>query len=147
MESALYYLYFKNHPQELKTLVRRKSYYVSKSDIVEHLKLHEEGYQDLALAIGLETTLNTWYKTVSAVTHCQNPSAGSPMPSISRHAHSAESLAAATSKYAEAADITRKLWLCTCAREQWRSYTPEEKAILLKNLGGDQKTALGLPQL
>ncbi|MCR8958564.1 hypothetical protein M0765_012760 [Variovorax sp. S2] len=73
VENGLYYSYFRSHPAELATLVRDKSFYISKADVIAFYRLHIPEFKSIQEKLGLQSRLENWYSDISAIVHGQLP--------------------------------------------------------------------------
>ncbi|MCI3134006.1 hypothetical protein [Phenylobacterium aquaticum] len=145
-ESALYYTYFRTHPSELATLVRDSGYFLGRRDITDYHKLHTANFSNLQSALGLGARSDKWYSYISAIIHGQIPGSWVSSTAVKDIRKHPATLAVAIEAFAECEEVVRRLFLCTCAHPFWHAFSTTSKETFLKNLTGQQKTALGLDQ-
>ncbi|NKX72293.1 hypothetical protein HGE74_09475 [Rhodobacteraceae bacterium R_SAG1] len=143
-ECGLYYTYFRNHPAELATLIRDEKYYASKSDIIEYHKLHTAGFNSAQAALGLLSSLNKWYASISAITHGQRPGAWTTHSSIQSIGFDKNVATDALNTVLELKDINSNLFLCTAGKELWVKFDPEAVAEILKGRSKEEIQKIGL---
>lgn len=143
VENALYYSFFRSHPQELGTLVRDPVYFLQKSDIIEHHQKHTERFNELEQKLALVQHLNGWYKEISGIVHGQIPGKWVNHAELASLSHG-KMLDEALTRFEEAIDIVHKLFLATVARDLWHDFAKEARETLLHGLKGSVKQALGL---
>ncbi len=73
VECALYYAYFRSHPEELATLVRDAKFYVSKKEILSFFAKHAPGFAERQVVLGYSSRLDAWYSQTSSIVHGQIP--------------------------------------------------------------------------
>lgn len=146
VECALYYSFFRQHPQELHTLVRNSKFYASKKQIIHHHGLHVAGYHDLNLKLHFEEKLNDWYGEVSAIVHGQIPGVWTSK-SLSDTAPLYAGATAPTKLFERAVEIVQLTLLITIENEEWEGINPKSRMILQKGLSKQQKAALNLPSI
>lgn len=146
LESALYFVYFRNHPQELATLARDPRYYLSRKDIIEHLQLHESRFGVCEQALGLLGRLSTWYRAISAIVHGTVPGRWMTQTSLKDTKPDAPTRAEATSILTDCAQLIHDLFLSTVAQdaEIWHEFSPDSKVAILKGIAGPVKATLAL---
>lgn len=144
LETALYYSYFRTHPSELETLVRKTGYYLEKREVIEFHKAHTARFSDLQKALGVLSRLDKWYGNVSSLVHGHLPGAWIEHKSVAeiKPIKATQDLAVAT--FAEGGDIINRFLLCTVAQQLWDAFSSSAKKQLLSGLHGDEKKILKL---
>lgn len=71
IETALYYTYFRTHHCELATLLREKTYFVGKGEIIDYHKLHTDNFKPFQERLGLLALMEQSYSSLSAIVHGQ----------------------------------------------------------------------------
>jgi hypothetical protein len=143
-ETALYYTYFRKHPSELATLVRDKSYFVTKSEIIDYHKLHTPDFKVLEQCFGLVGRIEEWYGFVSSLIHGQIPGHWNTHIDFTKLKHVNSIIPAVTKAFQDGEEIVHYLFLCTVGRELWDGFSSPAKKQLLSGIAGDRKAALGL---
>lgn len=144
VEAALYYTYFRTHPIELATLVRKPDYYVEKAEIIEFHKLHTDGFQVCQARFALVDKLNKWYGRISAIVHGQLPGVWVTHTKLSGILHDKNIQDLAIVEYCSGIELVHHLFLCTVGRELWSTFSTPAKVALLHGISGDIKAALKL---
>ncbi len=144
VEAALYYTYFRTHPEELATLLRDPKFFLLKSDVVDYHKRHSPGFSDLEQTVGLIGKLDDLYKHLSAITHGQVPGKWSAHTSLADVKPVLELAEELVSTFADAEEVVHYLLLCTVGQRLWPDFSLEAKTALLRGLAGDVKKALKL---
>jgi hypothetical protein len=146
VESALYYTYFRSHPQELRTLVTKSSYYLSRAKILEYHKLHTPNFGKLDGGLHLVDKMDKWYGEISAIVHGQIPGVwtSKSLSKTSALQHEANS---PISIFERATEIIQLTFLMTVSNEDWEGINPIARAHLLKDLSRPQLELLGLPKV
>jgi hypothetical protein len=144
LETALYYTYYRTHPSELSTLVRRPDFYVQKGDIMKYHRIHTVGFTGNQKYFELENGLTQWYSRVSAIVHGQLPGVWEHHARLADTSHNLETLGEAVQVYSDGVELVHALLLCTVGREKWDSFTPTSKTYLLRGLSDDNCVKLGL---
>lgn len=146
VECALYYTYFRTHAVELDTLVRDDAnYYVSRPELVEFHQRHTPQFNSLEQSVGLVSSLNTWYKRISAIAHGQLPGKWAGHASLANLKPSSDLLHEVVADFREAVEIVHHLFLCTVGQELWSDFSLDAKKKLLHGLTGKVKEQLNLP--
>lgn len=143
-ESALYYTYFRSHPEELATLVRNNSYYVEKRELIDYHKLHTSDFTAAQSKLSLLSKLEKWYSIVSSLIHGQVPGAWVEHKALSAIKHNKDTLDIAVKTFAEGEEIVHLLFLCTVGKQFWDFFSPHSKGQLAHGLSGEVKELLGL---
>jgi hypothetical protein len=143
-ECALYYIYFRTHRTELSTLLRDRTYFVDKTEIVTYLKKHIPDYQVKQEAVGLLSELAPWYSEISAIVHGQKPGAWSPKTPLKDLAPSTEATVELRDLFCTGVRIVDSLFKVSLAPEIWVSFSKNAKQYLIKGMSGEQKIKLGL---
>lgn len=146
VESALYYTYFRSHHRELRTLVTKSSYYLSRRQIVEYHKQHTPDFGKLDEVICLVDKMEKWYGEVSAIVHGQIPGVWTSK-SLARTSALKEEVKAPVKIFERATEIIQLTFLMTISNEDWEGINPIARAHLLKGLSSTQLTALALPKV
>lgn len=144
LECALYYSYFRSHPLELKTLIRDKKYYVSKSEIILFFQAHVASWSKKQSSVGLISRLDAWYSEVSAIVHGQIPGQWRDLSAINEPAHDVELLREVVSFCSDCGDIVRDLFICSFLDESWQFVETDAKRELLKGVSADYRQKLKL---
>lgn len=143
-ESALYFIYFRNHRAELNTLIRDTSYFIDKALVLEYLAKHCPDYVTKQAAVGLNGRMGTWYKHTSALVHAQQPGTftkSSDLLSITFDTAHFKSIA---NVIAQGTEIINSLFLVTIATEVWGETSKTNRIAFLSGLSADAKKALKL---
>lgn len=143
-DTALYYSYFRTHPEELGTLVRDTSFYMEKKEIIEYHKQHTPFFPELQNRLALISRLDQWYSFTSGVIHGQLPGTWAGHRSLSEIRFSKMISSEVVDKFQEGVDVVHRLFLCTTGRALWHDFSRTAKRRLLSGLSGEVKTALGL---
>jgi hypothetical protein len=143
-ETALYYTYFRAHPVELATLARDPSYYVDKTGILEFQKMHVPGFTPKQEKLGLVSRINSWYKSISAIVHAQNPGAWSTATAVADIALDLETLGELATEFTVAVSLVDDLFKISLAPEVWSDFSHASKAALLKGVSAEHRVLLGL---
>jgi hypothetical protein len=143
-ESALYYTYFRSHPLELQTLVRDSSYFVDKKQIFLFHNAHTPSFKIKQEAVGLTSSVDRWYSTVSAVIHGQIPGKWVTSVRIDKISFHPTVFVEASEAFEASCTLIHSLFLCTVEARRWTSFTHAAKIELLKGLTPEKKSALGL---
>lgn len=146
VESALYYTYFRSHPQELRTLVNKSTYYLGRRQIVEYHKVHTPNFGKLDESLSLMSKLDLWYGEISAIVHGQIPGVWTSK-SLSKTTSLKKESEAPLKIFERAAEIIQLLFLMTISIEDWEGINPIARAKLLKGLSASQLQELGLPKV
>lgn len=144
MECALYYVYFRDHPVELVTLLTTDKFYLSKHDLVEYIKLHVPNFSAREQSIGLTADLNAWYKHISSIVHGQIPGIFPVAVDLADQKVDAEPLGQLVTIYERAARVTDGLFKVCLAPIVWNEFTSAAKKQLTKGMSLGQRQALGL---
>lgn len=144
VENALYYTYFRTHPVELTSLVRDKTYYVTKSDILSFHKMHTPRFKAVQEKVALVSRVEDWYSRVSAIVHGQIPGVWVEQTGLSDIRVNAKTLGLVAQDFCEAEAIVNDLFLATVGREFWDSFAHPAKKFLLSGMAGDVRSVLGL---
>ncbi len=144
VETALYYTYFRTHPQELATLVRDENYYIDKQSIVNYHKQHSNNFIKYQSCFDLIGKLNSWYSKISAVIHGQIPGTWITHQALVDLKHKESDLNAIIETFEESEEIVHHLFLCTVGVELWVSFSPTSKRKLIKGLPGKTRATLGI---
>lgn len=143
VECALYYSYFRQHPQELHTLIRNSKYYIGKSKIIEHHALHIPDYAKLSAKLHFESKLNDWYSEVSAIVHGQIPGVWTSK-SLAETAPIPATQKGPIRLFERAVEIVQLTLLLSIGAEEWEGINPKSRVFLQKGLSAEQKAALNL---
>jgi len=143
-ECALYYVYFRDHPVELMTLLYNDKYYLSKNDLVEYVKIHIPDFIIREQSVGLTSELNSWYKHISSLVHGQIPGVFPIAPDLNHQKVESEPLTELVSLFERAARVTDSLFKVCLAPEVWNEFTPAGKKTLTKGMTLAQRQTLGL---
>lgn len=146
-ESALYFLYFRNHPLELQTLIRDTDYYIQKSEILEFFSKHTPEFISKQQNLGLISKINQWYKDVSSVIHAQIPGSwGGPkdLNTATQNLTIAKNIA---KSHTQAVTIINQLFLITVGTEIWGSISVDSRKVFLKGIQPSNKRTLKLDVL
>lgn len=146
-ETALYYTFFRTHHAEMATLIRDRSYFVTKNELIEYHRLHTERFKEIQEKLGLLTRLDEWYSKMSAVIHGQIPGEWSAHPALKDTAHKEGMREIVAEAFEQCEGIVHCLFLCTVGQELWHDFASAAKRSLLKGLTGDVKAVLGLDPL
>jgi hypothetical protein len=146
IETALYYTYFRTHHSELATLVREKSYFVDKKEIIDFHKLHTVNFKPFQENLGLLTRLESSYSSLSAIVHGQLPGAWSPPSSLSNTAPIKSTQDEVVQRFIEGEEIVHRLFLCTIAPTFWDDFSTASKKLLLRGRSGETKALLKLDE-
>ena len=144
VENALYFSYFCDHAVELQTLVRDKSFYISKKKIVEYHLLHTPFFKDKQEAIGLSSELESWYSEISAIIHGQIPGVWSSQ-ALKDTAHNAKALKVALREFSRAIQIINYTFLLTVPEEIWEGMSSSARQFLLSGMSSARKIVLNRP--
>lgn len=144
VETALYYSYFRSHPNELATLVRDEKYYIDKQVVVEFHKLHTDRFTEFQGRVDLIGRLNSWYSKTSAVIHGQIPGTWIKHTSLKDIAFNEKILTEAVMTFQEGVEIIHFWLLLTVGRDNWYAFNSSTKQQLIKGMHGDLKTLFGL---
>lgn len=142
VECALYYMYFREHIAELRTLARDPAYYVSKSDIIDFFKIHSSNFGDRQSALNLVGKLNSWYSKTSAIVHGQIPGVWVSEPSLGGGAFDKVKTLEVVSHFSDAVSIVQDCFICVLAESFWPYIDPVAKAQITKGMHGDLKARL-----
>ncbi len=143
-ETALYYTYFRRHPSELATLVRDKSYFVTKSEIIAYHKVHTANFRSLEQCFGLLGRIEEWYGSVSSIIHGQIPGQWHTHTDLDKLGHIEKLIPEVAKTFQNGEEIVHDLFLCTVGRELWDAFSSPAKKQLLFHLSKDKKMELGL---
>ncbi|MGB3318556.1 MAG: hypothetical protein WA978_14380 [Sphingopyxis granuli] len=146
VESALYYSYFRSHPQELRTLVSKSNYYLSRRQIIEYHKMHTPRFGVTDKSLGLIDKLETWYGEISAIVHGQIPGVWTSK-SLSSTSSLKGEVKAPIKIFERASEIIQLVFLMTVDLEDWEAVNPISRSELLKGLSSSQLQELGLPKV
>ena len=146
VESALYYTYFRVHPQELRTLVTKAAYYVSRRQIIEYHKQHTPNFGKLDEKICLVDKMEKWYGEISSIVHGQIPGVWTSK-SLANTAALQEEAKAPIKIFERATEIIQLTFLMTISNEDWEGINPIARNHLLKGLSPNQLNTLGLPKV
>lgn len=146
VESALYYSYFRHHPQELRTLLTKHDYYLTKKKIVDHHFLHVPNFGKLDRSLNFTSKIEKWYGEISALVHGQIPGVWTSK-SLGRTAPLRDEAKAPIKLFERASEIIQLLFLMTISLEEWEGINPLSRAKLLSGLTTSQLIALGLPKV
>lgn len=141
LESFLYFSYFKDHPVELKTLIRTNSYYITKQDIVSYHNIHTPKYITLARDTGLSSELEKSYAKISAIVHGQLPGAWHASSLLDKR-YSHELTQEAISEFTSIVKIINYLMLIIISDEDWNNTCHQVRDLLLKGISKDVKVKL-----
>lgn len=144
IETCLYFSYFRTHQTELSTLVRSKSYYVTRSDIFDYHLIHTPDFKSRQNAINLKNRLDECYSKLSAIVHGQLPGVWVKHQSIKDITFHNELCDLAIAEFDNCYEVVRRLFLCTVAQECWDGFSTSSKKLILKALSGEEKEALSL---
>ncbi|MBN3868520.1 hypothetical protein [Gluconobacter kondonii] len=134
VESFLYYSYFRNHNEELKTLLRVDDYYVSKSSIIEYHNFHTFKFKERSKIFSFESLLNEWYSKSSAIIHGQIPGDWNTHFSLLQINHSDTLLNSSIDNMEKSVSLVIKAILSTMSDENWFSITFESKREITKGI-------------
>ncbi len=143
-ETSLYYSYFRTHPSELETLVRKSDFYLEKKELLEYHKLHSARFNELQHKLGVIQRTDAWYREMSAIVHGQIPGIWTVHKSVAEISPSKETQDLVIAKFKEGVEIINRFFLCTVAQQLWDNFSPASKKHLLAGLPGDMKIALSL---
>lgn len=146
VESALYYSYFRTHPQELKTLLSKPIYYQTRKKIIDYHLLHTEGFGKNDQSLHLTMKLDKWYGEISALVHGQIPGVWTSK-SLAKTTPLLKESESPIKIFERAADIIQLLFLMTISKEDWEGISPLARAKLLNGLNAGQLSAIGLPKV
>lgn len=144
VESALYYTFFRSHPQELSTLLRDPKYYISKGDVLDFHRQHTVNFNSFQSRLGLVSSLDLWYQKVSAITHSQVPGALAGGLNLSDIKFDNALFSESMEMVFDAWRIVEALFFSTLSQDLWRLFAPDAKDQLTKGMPGDTREALGL---
>jgi hypothetical protein len=144
VESCIYYTYFRNHSEELATLIRDSRYYVSKSEIIEYHKIHTNHFKSHQQSFNLVSSLDDWYSSVSAIVHGQIPGSWNTHDDLSKTSFADDVQKLALKTLVDGTNIVNDLLFCTISGTLWRKFAPEAKAFLIKGMPANKREALGL---
>jgi len=144
VETALYYSYFRTHPTELATLVRKSDFYLSKTEIIDYHKVHTENFQACQIRFSLVDNLGKWYSKISAIVHGQLPGVWVGHTKLSEIEHDKTIQDFAIAEYSKSVELVHHLFLCTVGRELWATFSTPAKVALLHGISGDIKATLKL---
>jgi len=144
LESGLYYSYFRDHPKELKTLVDKDSYYLSRSQIIDYHKLHTANFIDNQNALGLIGRLDSWYSNISAVVHGQIPGTWVTFRSLTNVLPDPSTFVEVVRQFVLGEQILHEFLLITVGVENWDVFNATAKRTLSKGLAGDVRTRFQL---
>jgi hypothetical protein len=146
VESALYYSFFRNHPQELKTLLSKPVYYLTRKKIVDYHLLHTERFGKLDQSFNFVRKLDGWYGEISALVHGQIPGVWTSK-SLANTTPILKDAESPIKLFERAAEIIQLLFLMTISPADWEGISPLSRAKLLGGLTQPQLEALGLPKV
>lgn len=144
LENGLYFTYFRLHRSELTTLTRDSGYYVSRGELIAYHKIHTAGFKAIQEKFGFIGKLDSWYSEISGIVHGQIPGTWVEHTSLDGIKHNKNTVLEVVKRFKEGEELLHQLFLLTVGRELWDSFSPSSKKVLLANLPGDTKTALGL---
>ena len=146
IETALYYTYFRSHPSELATLLREKTFYLEKKNIIEYHRVHTNNFKPLQEKLGLLARLDKSYGSLSAIVHGQLPGMWSSRTSLGDTAPIEKTMKEVIQRFIDGEEVVHYLFLCTIAPLMWDDFSPSAKKPLLRGLAGDTKALLGLDE-
>lgn len=146
VESALYYTYFSNHHQELKTLLSKPDYYLSRRNIMEYHKLHTDNFGKVDNEVHLTSKMEAWYGEVSAIVHGQIPGVWTSK-SLRNTATLTIDADPPIKLFQRASEIIQLILLMTIPTDDWEGISPFSRAKLLGELNKQQCDALGLSKV
>lgn len=141
VENALYFSYFCDHYIELKTLMRDKSYFLSKKKIIEYHELHTPLFKEKQAALGLASELDAWYGEISAIIHGQIPGVWSSQ-SLEYTGHNSSTLKAAAREFSRAVLIINFVFLLTTAEDVWEGMSSTARRYILAGMSASRKSLL-----
>ena len=144
VENALYFSYFCDHEVELRTLVSDKSFYLSKSKIIDYHILHTPFFKSKQDVFGLSSELDSWYREISAIIHGQIPGVWSSK-SLKDTSHDDKSLKLALREFSRAIQIINYTFLLTTSSEVWDGMSSSARQFLLHGMSAARKTILNRP--
>ncbi len=143
VEGVLYYSYFRTHHSELATLVRDRSYYVSRADVIEYHKRHTPEFKKCEQSLGLLSRLDNWYGGISAIVHGQIPGKWVSGASLGAITSSQVICSEVCSSIQSALQLAHELLLVTVGREFWERFESDTKVHLTKGLAQNVRGVLG----
>lgn len=143
-ECALYYVYFREHAAELRTLARKQDFYLSKSQLVEYLKVHIEDYSERQQVVNLTSAMNDWYKRISAVVHGQVPGEFPISVHLADQVVSSKHLLDFVKLFEQSVAVVDGLFKVCLAPTLWQDFSTTAKRYLTKGMASPQRHALGL---
>lgn len=146
VESALYYTYFRSHPQELRTLITKSTYYLSRRKIIEYHKIHTHNFGALDPTFNFISKLETWYGEISAIVHGQIPGVWTSKSLVDTIALK-DNVDDPLRMFERAANIIQLLFLTTISLEDWEGISPISRGSLLKGITDSQLSKLGLSRI
>lgn len=144
VENALYFSYFRDHEVELRTLLVDKSFYLSKSKIIDYHLLHTPFFKAKQEVIGLSSELESWYSEISAIIHGQIPGVWSSK-ALKNTGHDAKALKPALREFSRAIQIINYTFLLTTPSEIWEGMSSGARQFLLQGMSGARKLILDRP--
>jgi hypothetical protein len=144
-ESALYYSYFRTHPNELATLAAKNNdWYLTKQEIIAYHQTHTLDFLKLSSEAGITGMHPAWYASMSAIVHSQIPGIWSNQNGITNISFNENLTREASAQFELCAEIINKFLLCTVARDLWSEVSHDLRKTLLKGLSKEFKIKLGL---
>lgn len=146
VESALYYSYFRTHPQELRTLLSKPGFYLTRKKIIDHHLLHTERFGKINESLNLTNKLDKWYGEISALVHGQIPGVWTSK-SLANTAPLLKESDSPIKLFERAGEIIQILFLMSLSNEDWEGINPLSRAKLLNGLNQGELAAIGLPKV
>jgi len=143
-ENALYYSYFRTHRIELATLVREKSFYISKSYIMDYYRDHVPDFQRKQERLGFVGAIKDWYSEVSAAVHAQKPGTWTTARSIAEIDIDPATLAHTLDQFERCVTLVDMMLKICVAPDVWDRFSTTAKRQLLKGMPGEHKALLQL---
>lgn len=136
-ESVLYFSYFKDHPKELDSVVRR-NLYMSRATLIDYHRSHTNSFDALYENTKLKRDLEQIYKEVSSIVHGQKPGTWHPTHILSQRDFDEKICHEAVNLYCRTVDVINLLLLCTLDYNEWITINPGSRKLILSVVHEDQ---------
>jgi hypothetical protein len=136
-ESVLYFSYFKDHPIELKS-VMRDGFHLSRTQIINYHIKHTENFASIYQKTDLENTLDNMYSDVSNIVHSSQPGVWHQIARLGEKKYDNVIATETTQLFMRTMEIINLLLLCTVTYEEWLAVEIKSRRIFLKGLTPNQ---------
>lgn len=132
-ESILYFSYFKDHPKELDSVVRR-NLYMSRAALIEYHRSHTNSFHALYENTKLKSDLELIYKEASSIVHGQKPGTWHSTYILSQRSFDPHICEESIKLFCRTIDVINLLLLCTLDYSEWTTINPSSRKLMLSAL-------------